>query len=225
MTSPFKGILNTFLASHGCTLTVFRNYGTAEQSELVVQKALKNTKTKTGGGHVFQFPQRYDITEGDIIQQNGSQDFWLVTNAHDFMDGNDFIYFEADVELASKTGAARPRPVFGHTVNIGGNVVGGLQVGTLQSTQTTNVSINQQIATPLNQLVDAVRRSDLDQIDKEELLHEIARVEELAKKSDTKATSKAMERLTVIEKGVAVSERLATLAVPLIAAVRIAFGA
>jgi len=182
-------------------------------------------ETKTGGGHVYQFPQRYDIAEGDMIQQKGSRDVWLVTDAHDFMDGDDFIYFEADVERASRTGAARPKPGFGHTVNIGGNVLGGLQVGTHRSTQTTNVSINQQIATPLNQLSEAVRGSDLDQLDKEELLHEIARVEDLAKRGDEKATSKAMERLNVIEKGVAISERFATLAVPLIAAARAAFGA
>lgn len=224
MASPFKGILDHFMPLHGGPVTIYRNFGSPQQTERLIPKALKNTKTKHGGGQVFQFRDREDIIEGDIIQQKGSNDLWLVRDTNDFMDGEDFIYFEAEVEKASRTGSPRPKANMGNTVSIGGSVYGALQVGAAHSSQSVNVSVDQQFTSSMNQLRDVVRDSELDELDKEELLHEIGRVEELAKRDDEKAKSKVMERLTVVEKGVSVSEKLAKVAIPLIATVRGYFG-
>lgn len=217
MSSPFDGIMDTFLDMHGGEVTVYRNYGTPEQTERVFPRALKNTRTKRGGGDIFQFRNREDIEEGDIIQQKGSQDLWIVTETSDFLDGNTYLNFDVAVSRASRNGLMKARPGQGPHVSIGGSVYGGLQVSSPGARQNVTVNINPQVADAIAQLRQHVSASELDELDKDEISHELTRIEELAKKgNEPKAKVKLLEKLNVVEKMLSVSEKLAKIGGPLV---------
>ena len=53
---------------------------------------------------MFQFPERMEIGNGDIIQQIGSQDLWRVYETSDEIVAGEFIHFEAFVRKVDGKG-------------------------------------------------------------------------------------------------------------------------
>lgn len=220
----FRGVFLSFFDMHGGPVTVYRNYGTPSEISHT-WKALQNTKTKHGGGDIFQFAERHDIEPGDILQREGSKDLWLVTDTQDFMDGMEYVNFDVSVVKATRTGAARQMPGMGNHIHIGGNVIGGVQVGTTNSSQNVNAILGPQDEDAFNRLRKAVSESQLDSHDKDEVNHTLDRVRELAKREPEQKTKASInEKLATVEKMIKLSEGLAKIALPLIEMVRARHG-
>jgi hypothetical protein len=171
---------------------------------------------------VFQFLKVVDVAPGDIIQQDGSRDQWLVTDTSDHVQSGVFIKFEAAVERAGAGGAPRPKRAMGHTVNVAGNVIGGLQVGAQNSVQNVSVTQNAKLQRAIDEIRAAVAGSDdLDADDKDEVNSTLDRLCELAKREATEKTKTNInDKLTTVEKMINVSTKLAKIAGPAAVALR-----
>ena len=129
--NSFRKGFEMLVRQMGDNVVIFRNHGTPTETQQRV-RGLKNTKTKRGGGDVFQFLDKLDIRPDDIIQIEGARDLWRVTDCHDDVINGTFQHFEVDVVRHLSAGGFAPpsRPSFANTVNVHGNVTGALQVGT-----------------------------------------------------------------------------------------------
>jgi hypothetical protein len=112
--------------------------------------------------------------------------------------------------------------------NIRGNIVqttGAVQVDSPNATQQVHVTINQPVSATIEKLREAVKDSDLDDFDKEEIEHNLDRVRRLADAEPTeKSKSSILDKLAAVEKMVTISEKLSKLAAPLVLALRAHFG-
>jgi hypothetical protein len=197
----FRQAYMSLLGHFGNQVTVFKSYGAPAQSSVVVPKAMQNTKTKRGGGDVFQFPDRIDVVPGDVIQQKGSNDLWYVTDTEDIMAGGEFTYFQAAVEKGKPGGSRKPAQHGPNTVNVHGPVYGGLQVGNTNSSQSVvNVSVNTKLDELIGQVLEGARRENVNPTDIEEVEHELQRVKELAQREKTPdITERINKRLAVVQ--------------------------
>lgn len=81
-------------------------------------------------------------------------------------------------------------------------------------------TVNQQFNETIEKLCAAVNSSDLEDIDKDEIVHNLGRVKKLAGDDTPKAKLAALDKLTAIAQIVAASAALATASTPLIMALR-----
>jgi hypothetical protein len=106
-----------------------------------------------------------------------------------------------------------------NSVELNAPLSGNLQVGTWNSSQSAIVTVNREVEAQLAQLREVVSKSDLAPMDRDDALHELHRVEELAKHKPTTDVAKRInERLDLLQRMLNVSQKLARIAGPLILA-------
>jgi hypothetical protein len=111
-----------------------------------------------------------------------------------------------------------------HIVNVH-NLYGGVQLDSPGANQHVRISFCQEVHAEVERLREAVRGSDLDEFDKGEIEHNLDRIKRVAEgEQSQKSRSSILEKLSVVEKMVTVSERLAKIVAPLILALRSHFG-
>jgi hypothetical protein len=71
------------------------------------------------------------------------------------------------------------------TINIGGDVTGGIQVDTSHSQQNIIISNNDSIDKIIGQIIDAVKASSLTDYDKDEAVHDLQQLQKLSKQEKT----------------------------------------
>lgn len=112
-------------------------------------------------------------------------------------------------------------PAHPHTVQITGPVYGGLQVGTVGSSQSVKITLNSAFEGTLNRLRQAVLESDLDAFDKEDISHNLDRIHELSRREpDERMKASILDKLTAVEKTIRISEGLAKIALPMLLALQ-----
>lgn len=95
---------NTFLKffkKDGVNVSIYK-CPFAPDSIPIQTKSLKNVK-QSSGQVVFQFKEPHNITQGDLIQQQGSRDLWEVTETEDIVSGTTFVMFEVKVRKTLKS--------------------------------------------------------------------------------------------------------------------------
>ena len=93
----FRHAFEAKLNSLGELILVHKNWGTPEVSTTEYKGYKKENK--------FQFPERIDISEGDILQQKESVDFWYVVDVNDEVKSGSFICFQTTAERLSRDGS------------------------------------------------------------------------------------------------------------------------
>lgn len=213
----FKQGFNMLLRQFGGTILVHKRYGTQAQTT-TEHRGMKNNEKNAPNKVIFQFPEKVKIENGDVLQQEGASDLWEVYETEDQVVSGIYIHFDAFVQKRDGSlGRIKERLP---SVHIGGDNLGGIQIGTKRSTQTVNVTVSPFLPEleALRDIVDDA--TDIDELDKEEVKLALDRVEELSKREE-KAPSllkRMNEKLDFVKTSVALSEKAAA-AAPYIASI------
>jgi hypothetical protein len=90
------GVAKSLIRSHGSKVNIFKKGNKTNMPDFTVQ-ALKNSK-KESKAVVFQFPDSQNIEVGDVINQVGARDRWVVTEIEDIIIQNNYSHFEVIVD-------------------------------------------------------------------------------------------------------------------------------
>jgi hypothetical protein len=215
-----QGFSMVFRQASG-TVQIHKDWGTKEQSTIEVP-GLKNNEKGSPSKVMFQFPERIDISIGDVIQQKGGADLWRVIEKEDCLQGDIYVYFEAKVE---KVNAAAPdRPSTAASVVIHGPNYGGIQVASSNSIQNVSVEIAA-IHEDIAKLRGLAEKLELQELDKEDLHLAFDRVAQLSEKPRSKELlAKVKERLDCISSIFQTSSTISAAAAPYIAAIAHSLG-
>ena len=176
-----------------------------------VGQALRNT---VEGRRVFQFADPIQLLVGDLLQEEGAENVWKVTEVDDHVHAGTFVKRHAFVAPAAGAGGL---PVQPHTSVTIGSIVGGVQVASPGSTQTVTVAAEPTVVAALAELRRLVADSDLDEFDREDAQHLVTQVESLAARPPSdKARLKINEKLAAVVSAITISEKLRDAATPLI---------
>jgi hypothetical protein len=119
---------------------------------------------------------------------------------------------------------ANRRPKAGRNIQIG-TVIGAVQMDSPEANQRVNITADQRFGYVIEKLRAAVRDSDLGVFERDEIGHSLDRVKQLAHGASTeKSRQSAIDKLTLVEKMINVSEHLSKIALPLIMVLRSHFG-
>jgi hypothetical protein len=208
-----RGDFKMMHREQGKPVIILKNYGKADQSERRI-RALK----VNNDGDAFQFLDVIDVVPGDVIQEEGSTKIWRVTDTTEHTEDGVFTEFEASVER--HTPGVHPQPPSGG-IYIGTNY-GPVQAHSPHGTQHATVNINQQVLELVNKIKASTDRSDeLDDLDKEEVRHQLDRVCDIAKGPPTAKTKATInDKLVAIEKTISVATKTAALVTPWIVVLR-----
>jgi hypothetical protein len=205
----FRSIFeDTLLDLKGVDVLIYDNWQT-EQVVMTQTRALKTVKKP-----YFEMALDTPVTPGNVLQIEGSNDFWRVI----------------DVEDEFKYGAPIKRQVRVTKLDLSGNevhldsqgratfngpVYGAVQVGGQNNTQAVSMSFsdNRDVEAALHNLVALVTQSSLTTLDQEDVLHEIERVRELSTRPPTPGLAERMKvRLEAIKACLEVGEKSSDLA-------------
>jgi hypothetical protein len=106
--------LKMLFAVHGGPVLIHRNWQTPEVQTTTV-RGIK-------GDDFFEFLDKVDVRTGDILQQDGSRNFWRVAHVEDNINGTTFLSLRAHVSNDAVP-AKSPRVA---NVTIQGHVYGGV---------------------------------------------------------------------------------------------------
>ncbi len=208
----FKQGFQSFLHSMGGTVFVHRHWGTPQQTTVEL-RGLKNSEKNRPHNVLFQFPERIDVSAGDVIQQKGALDLWRVVDVEDCVHGDIYVYFEAKVE---KMSAPSKHAATGAQVVVHGPNYGGIQVAGTHSTQSMNVEILK-IEENLKHLRSLAAQLPISDLEKEEVGLAIDRISQLAAKPRSgDVIVKTREKLDLVKSVFSISKDLAALAMPYI---------
>ena len=84
----FFQLLKTF----GGTVLLHKNFN-CDDSEIVELKGMKNSKKEDSSVIMFQFPERFDVKIGDVLQQKGSSEYWKIYETEEKIVTDVFVYF------------------------------------------------------------------------------------------------------------------------------------
>lgn len=214
--SQFKRAFNNIFRRMKCTVYVHKNYGTNDQITIPYQ-SLKNREENNPSKVMFQFPERVDISVGDIIQQKNAYDLWEVYDTEDTIIGDVFIDFRAKV---NKVGAPKPHQHGGNVIIQGSNY-GAIQSNSPQANQSVSiVNNNNSISAPITELRKLLQNDEIDELDKEECDVALTRIEELSSRTDEpKALEIIQRKLDMVNSVFGAANNLAELAAPYIDAI------
>jgi len=199
----------------GQTIIVHNNWNTP-QVEVFEVRGLKNTK-KSGGGTVFQFAEQVEgIIPSSVLQVKGARDLWKVEDTEDHVTGETLIYFEARVVKMNQEGKEVGRgSAAKNVINIGGNVQGGLQVGTHHSMQNVAVSSNEGLEKIFSKMFAAIQDSNLGKYDKEDAVHSLQQVQALTKEEKTPdVIERAKKKLELFQSVIKTGTELGNIVLP-----------
>ncbi len=167
---------------------------------------------------MFQFPQKVDVETGDVLQQEGASDLWEVYETEDHLVSGTYVHHDAYVHKYN--GLIGRQEEKHSSVHIGGDNLGGIQIGNKLSSQTVNVNVS-----PFYSELEALRdivvdATDIDELDKEEVQLALDRVEELSQREDKPPSllKRIKEKLDFVKTSIDLSEK-AIIAAPYIAAI------
>jgi len=104
-----------------------------------------------------------------------------------------------------------------NNVHVGGSATG-VQVGNSDSSQNVQVQTHSEVTTTFNNIREAIKQSDLTQLDKEDATEALDRAEDLAKREKTPGVlTRIKDKLSVVQKIAATSAKLGATAAPWIA--------
>jgi hypothetical protein len=163
----------------GGPVTIYRGYGTPEQTEREIL-AMKNCEKGRPNEGMFQFREQLDVVAGDVIQQQGSRDIWIVSDTEDSIVAGNFICFEAKVRKLSQ----RSQEIVKHsdhtTITVQGGVTGGLVVNSPNTIQNVAIHLPPEVANACKQLRELLSNEGLNDLDREDGRAELSRLEHLA---------------------------------------------
>ena len=128
------GVAKSLIRSHGSNVNVFKADNDTDTPNITV-KALKNSK-KGSKAVVFQFPEPQDIEVGDVINQVGARDRWVVTETEDVVIQNQYSHFEVYVD---KEGSAKRASVVPASVIY--NLHGNSRINNSSTDNSINISV------------------------------------------------------------------------------------
>lgn len=175
--SIFKTGFSRLFQQFSGMVEVHKKWGTTEEATFEV-RAMKNNEKGRPSKVMFQFPERLDVSVGDVIQQKGGADLWRVAETEDRIVADEYVYFEAKVE---KMNAAPSRSAAPTSVIIHGPNYGGIQVASNNAVQNVSVEIRA-IQENIDKLQDLSSRLDASELDREELNLALDRVVQLSQK-------------------------------------------
>lgn len=95
----FFELFKTFAGS----IVLHKNFN-CSNVELIEVKGMKNNEKGRPANVMFQFPDKFDVKIGDVIQQKGSSDLWRIYKTEDKIIGNVFVYFITYVKRIDTNG-------------------------------------------------------------------------------------------------------------------------
>jgi Mn-dependent DtxR family transcriptional regulator len=138
------------------------------------------------------------------------QDIVIELESKGLTDGNDqstWIIAAGLLEIESggqRTGAAST--TINYTANIGTNY-GNLDQGGRGNTQSVTLTNNPDFERTLTGLIELLRASDISQLDKDDIIHDVERVKQLAQQNDTPgALERAQKKLDAVKTGIEVAD-------------------
>ncbi len=204
------------LRLQGQRVFVHKNFGTAQMESFEV-RGLKEMAQNDRRQVVFQFPEQIDAYPDDVIQIKGSRDYWKIVDTEDHIEDDVYIYMEAWVQKINEQGGNVRLNEQGKAIFTGNNY-GVLQMGGQGNTQTVTFThnINPDFTEAIKALAGLVNSSSLSNLDKEERLAEIDRINQLGEKEQTpEVIALAKSKITSLETALKVAD-LALKAGPLI---------
>ena len=207
----FRQGFEMLLQALGGTVLIHRNWGTSEIETREV-RGLKNNEEGKPDKVMFQFGEQLDIRHGDILQVKSARDLWRVIEIEDEVQADVYVNLTARVVKASEA-QTQPQPALS-TVVIQGSVYGGVQVGTTNSIQTVNVE-HVAVVDAVSKLKGLIAPSSIPELDREEAMAALDRIESLSKKEKTPdVVSLAKDKLSVVKSAVSIAKDLALVAAP-----------
>lgn len=209
LSGQFRSAFSTLLRMHGGTIIIHKNFGAPSHSSVEVQ-GMKNHEKGDRSRVMFQFLDRIDIQAGDVLQQRGSSDYWVVFDTEDTMIGGSFVHFEAKVH---KKGI-NPQENVPSGVVIQGPNYGGIQVNSNQSVQNITQQ-SSEIILPVTKLMELLKNDSIDDISRGEAEAALHRITDLvSKEASPRVTTLLKEKLDIVSGTFSVAKELAVLAAP-----------
>ena len=176
----------TILKKLGNQIIIYRTWGTDEMSsfETLGRKETEHGKT------VFEFKLGTEIYAGDVIQIQGSRDFWRVDDVEDEAEYGELIKLIAYVTKIDQQGNpirvdSKGRAIFNITAR---DVYGAIQIDGQNNAQTVTTTINREsiseILPKLIELINEVAKADFE--NKEDVVKDLEKVHQLASSDNPK---------------------------------------
>jgi hypothetical protein len=100
-------------------------------------------------------------------------------------------------------------------LNVGGDAKGPIQVGGSNNTQNVSYSSNDAIGEVLVKVIEAVRTSQLNSLDKDDVMHSLQQLQKLSQQEKTPDVIKrAKEKLDVVQSAIKVGTDLGNIVLP-----------
>ena len=171
---------NTLLDLKGTELTIYKNWGKEEMTS-IASKAIKESANK------FEFPIDTDIEKNDVIQINDSRSFWRVEDIDEDVEFGTPINLAVRVvkidQLGNKISINSQGKAIFH-----GPIHGNVQIDGQNNTQNltiTNTINNPEFNSAIQSITELVKASTLNKYQKEDLISDLQRIEQLAKEKPT----------------------------------------
>ncbi|QMU63178.1 MAG: hypothetical protein GKR88_02075 [Flavobacteriaceae bacterium] len=91
-----KGFLTLF-ETFKSTVLIHQNYK-CNNAEIIEVQGMKNADKKDSSKIMFQFPEKFEVNKGDVIQQKGSTVIWKIYEIEDRVVNDAFICFVLHVK-------------------------------------------------------------------------------------------------------------------------------
>ena len=177
---------------------LYRRYGTSEQTQREIM-AMKNCEKGRHKEVMFQFSEQLDVVAGDVIQQQGSRDLWIVSDTEDSIEAGAFICFEAKVRRMSQRVDETVRHSGHTTITVQGGVTGGLVVNSPNAVQNVAIQMPPTVANAFHQLRVLLSDKRLADLDREDGLAELSRLEQLtAREKSPDVLERAKNRIEAL---------------------------
>lgn len=202
------------------TIQVHKNFGSTNQTTIEIS-GLKNNEKNRPSKVMFQFPERVDVSVGDVIQQKGAGDLWRVIETEDHIHGDSYTNFDAKVEKLNGAPSQSQAPT---SVIIHGANYGGIQISSPNATQNVSVEFHV-VSENVAKLRALAKGLDIGELDHEELDSALLRLTQLSQKPKSPdLLEKVKDKLEYIKSIFSNSISLATEAAPYLGAITQAFG-
>jgi hypothetical protein len=191
----------TLLEINGSNLTIYKNWGTPNMTS-AQSRGIKKDK------NIFEFPVNTSIEKDDVIQIEGSRSFWKAFDIDEEIKFGIPVNLKVRVIKIDNLGNeirinAEGRAIF-H-----GDIYGGVQLGGHGNTQNISISntVNPDFQASISSLVELIKQSSINELDKEELVADLDRVNQLStKEQTTEVIDRAQKKITIIKTALEVSD-------------------
>lgn len=175
---------NQQLRLQGAPLTIYKQWGTKEMTEL--------SSVAIRQGDRFQFAANTDIERGDVIQLENAKSFFRVDDVDEIPQFNVIHHLDVRVTKIDELGKEIRISTAGHAV-FNAPVTGGVQIGGSGNTQNVNITTNPDLNNSLEGLLKLIHQSSMDELDKEDYEAAVKRIGELADKPKSEGALKRMK--------------------------------